>query len=144
MAAPFDWDPFSSDDDPVVRSDELRRQCPIAHSEALGWSLFRHRDVMRALTDHATFSNAVSVRRTVPNGMDPPEHTGYRRVIEPCFSADRTRAMQPCCRVLIGELVEQGDDVPSTAIRDLNRSSSSTSCRGALVWCEVPCSNSRR
>jgi hypothetical protein len=45
------------------------------------WSLFRHGDVLRALNEPETFSNVVSNRRTVPNGMDPPEHsrTGWRR-----------------------------------------------------------------
>jgi cytochrome P450 len=44
---------------------------------------------MRALLDHETFSNAVSQHLTVPNGMDPPEHTEYRKLIEPYFSEQR-------------------------------------------------------
>src|SRR6188768_259311 len=112
MAARFDWDPFNPDDDPVGRSDGLRHRCPVAHSEALGWSLFRHRDVMRALTDHATFSSAVSAHRAVPNGLDPPEHTEYRRVIEPYFSAVRMRALEPRCRAVVRELmVSAGDEI---------------------------------
>jgi cytochrome P450 len=97
-------------DDPVLRSDELRHRCPVAHSEALGWSLFRHRDVMRALADHATFSNVVSARRAVPNGMDPPEHTEYRRVIEPYFSPERMRALEPRCRAVVRELMASVGD----------------------------------
>ncbi len=105
MTERLDWDPFDGDDDPVVRSDMLRRRCPVARSEALGSSLFRHRDVMRALTDHETFSNVVSARRSVPNGMDPPEHTGYRRIIEPYFSPERMRALEPHCRAVVRELL---------------------------------------
>jgi cytochrome P450 len=56
--------------------DGMRRRCPVASSEFLGWSLFRHEDVTRALHDHETFSNAVSQHLSVPNGMDLPEHTG--------------------------------------------------------------------
>lgn len=110
MTARSDWDPFAADDDPIGRSDELRRRCPVAHSEALGWSLFRHGDVMRALADHATFSNAVSVHRSVPNGMDPPEHSEYRRVIEPYFSPERMRALEPRCRAVIRELLSRAGD----------------------------------
>ncbi|MCC2659159.1 MAG: cytochrome [Panacagrimonas sp.] len=106
-----DWDPFASDHDPVASSDDMRHRCPVAHGEALGWSLFRHRDVMRAITDHATFSNAVSVHRSVPNGMDPPEHAEYRRVIEPYFSPERIRALQPRCRAVVRQLVASiGDE----------------------------------
>ncbi len=112
MATRIDWDPFASDDDPVARSDELRRRCPVAHSEALGWSLFRHRDVTRALTDHATFSNAVSARRSVPNSMDPPEHTEYRRIIEPYFSPERMSILEPRCRAVVRELIASvGDEI---------------------------------
>jgi cytochrome P450 len=112
MTARIDWDPFAADDDPVARSDELRRRCPVAHSEALGWSLFRHRDVMRALTDHATFSNAVSAHRAVPNAMDPPEHTEYRLIIEPYFSPERVSAMEPRCRAVVRELMASvGDEI---------------------------------
>jgi cytochrome P450 len=111
VTARFDWDPLAPCD-PVARSDELRHRCPVAHSEALGWSLFRHRDVMRALVDHATFSNTVSARRAVPNGMDPPEHTEYRRVIEPYFSPERMRALEPRCRAVVRELLASvGDEI---------------------------------
>jgi hypothetical protein len=69
-----DWDPqldlVRNDPKPVL--DDMRQRCPVAHSRALGWSVFRHADVLRVLEDHATFSNAVSAHRSVPNGMDPP------------------------------------------------------------------------
>lgn len=106
-----DWDPLAPVDDPIARSDDLRRRCPVAHSDALGWSLFRHRDVVRALMDPVTFSNAVSVHRSVPNGMDPPEHTEYRRVIEPYFAPERMKALQPRCREIARKLVASiGDE----------------------------------
>jgi len=109
VTAGTDWDPFAIEDDPIGRSDELRRRCPVAHSEALGWSLFRHRDVMRALTDHVTFSNAVSDHRAVPNGMDPPEHAEYRVIIDPYFSPERMSEMEPRCRAIVGELISSTD-----------------------------------
>src|SRR5688500_1225959 len=107
MSAESDWNPFSADasDQQVRRYDELRQRCPVAHSEALGWSLFRHADVMRALMDPATFSNAVSAHLSVPNGMDAPEHTEYRRIIEPYFSDARMQAIEPRCRAIAAELI---------------------------------------
>ncbi len=101
------WDPFAEDTarDQIERYDELRRRCPVAHSDALGWSVFRHEDVMRVLEDPATFSNAVSAHLSVPNGMDPPVHTEYRRVIEPYFAPERMEAIEPRCRAIAAELI---------------------------------------
>jgi cytochrome P450 len=61
---------------------------------------------MRALEDHATFSNVVSKHRSVPNGMDPHQHTSYRRVIEPFFSDERMRVFEPVCRKIALSLLE--------------------------------------
>ena len=98
-----DWDPKSEEArrDQRAAYDKMRRTCPVAHSEFLGWSLFRHQDVTRALLDHGTFSNAVSQHLSVPNGMDPPEHTVYRKIIEPYFSPERMQAFEPVCRKVV-------------------------------------------
>ncbi len=84
--------------DPIAAYDAVRQRCPVAHSGYLHWSVFRHDDVLRVLGDHRTFSNAVSRYPSVPNGMDPPEHTRYRRVIDPYFSAQRMQDFAPACR----------------------------------------------
>jgi cytochrome P450 len=86
--------------------DELRQRCPVARSDYLGWSLFRHDDVLRVLMDPESFSNAVSKHASVPNGMDPPRHTAYRRLIEPYFAADRIEQFEPVCRSLAVQLAE--------------------------------------
>ncbi|QEF97781.1 Putative cytochrome P450 124 [Stieleria maiorica] len=112
-----DWDPDSSkvQCDQVAAYDEMRRRCPVAYSEARGWSLFRHADVMRVLHDPESFSNHVSQHLSVPNGMDPPEHTVYRKVIEPYFNPERIKSFEPTCRRiaadLIGNVVSKGNDV---------------------------------
>lgn len=107
--ASSDWDPRS---DEVTRDqraayDDLRGRCPVAHSEYLGWSLFRHGDVTRVLHDHETFSSAVSRHLSVPNGMDPPEHTAYRRIIDPYFGPERMTAFEPVCRAIVARLIEE-------------------------------------
>lgn len=91
--------------DQIAAYDDLRRRCPVAHSEHLHWSVFRHQDVMRVLNDHQTFSSAVSAHLSVPNGMDPPEHTEYRRLIEPYFAAERITAFEPRCRAIAVDLI---------------------------------------
>lgn len=103
-----DWDPKS---DAVLRDqraayDEMRERCPVAYSDFLGWSLFRHEDIVRVLNDPDTFSNAVSRHLSVPNGMDPPEHTEYRRIIEPYFRRERMEAFEPQCRKIAANLVQ--------------------------------------
>ena len=106
---PPDWDPRS---DAVLRNqlaayDEMRERCPVAHSDLLGWSLFRHADITRVLNDPETFSNVVSRHRAVPNGMDPPEHTEYRRILEPYFEPERMEAFEPACRAIAAGLTKK-------------------------------------
>lgn len=100
-----DWDPLSDvvSRDPLAAYDDMRRRCPVAYSALLGWSVFRHADVARVLADHQTFSNVVSERRSVPNGMDPPEHTLYRRAIEPFFQPLWMERFEPICRALAAD-----------------------------------------
>ncbi|MBX3171165.1 MAG: cytochrome P450 [Candidatus Eremiobacteraeota bacterium] len=76
----------------------MRGHCPVAYSPYLGWSLFRHQDIQRVLHDHETFSNVVSTHPAVPNGMDPPLHTHYRRLLDPYFSATEMERFEPVCR----------------------------------------------
>ncbi|HEY6725282.1 MAG TPA: cytochrome P450 [Polyangiaceae bacterium] len=102
-----DWDPTAADvlSNQVAAYDEMRLRCPVAHSELLGWSLFRHEDVARVIADTETFSNVVSTHRSVPNGMDPPEHTAYRQAIEPYLGTEKVRNFEPECRVIATELL---------------------------------------
>lgn len=103
-----DWDPRSADvqREPIRAYDEVAQRCPVAFSDMLQWSVFRHADVMRVLLDPATFSNAVSRHVAVPNGMDPPLHTAYRQVIEPYFSAQRVDAFEPACHAIADALAQ--------------------------------------
>jgi cytochrome P450 len=105
---PPDWDPRS---EAVLRDqraayDEMRERCPVAYSAFLGWSLFRHEDICRVLDDPDTFSNAVSRHLSVPDGMDPPEHTAYRRIVEPYFRPEAMQAFEPQCRKIAANLIQ--------------------------------------
>ena len=109
-----DWNPTSPEvlRDQRAAYDEMRRRCPVAYSEYMGWSLFRHEDVMRVLLDHETFSSAVSRHLNVPSGMDQPEHTAYRRIIEPYFSTKRMEAFEAACRGIASKLVQDLNSRP--------------------------------
>lgn len=102
-----DWDPRAPAvlRDQIRAYDGMRQRCPVAHSEYLHWSLFRHADVLRVLHDPETFGNAVSTHVSVPNGMDPPEHTAWRALIEPYFTPAQLAAFEPVARGIARELV---------------------------------------
>lgn len=104
---PPEWDPRSGEvlSDQIEAYDRVRRRCPVAYSDYLGWSLFRHEDVVRALEDHHTFSSVVSTHLSVPSGMDPPAHTAYRQLIEQHFDPSRVEAFEPLCRTISADLV---------------------------------------
>ncbi len=102
-----DWDPRS---EPVQKNqiaayDDMRGRCPVAHSAYGNWTVFRHEDTVRILDDHKTFSNVVSAHLSVPNGMDPPEHTPFRKINERYFTPERMAAFEPACRAISRELV---------------------------------------
>lgn len=81
----------------------MRREQPVAYSDFLGWSLFRYADVRRVLEDHERFSNVVSRHRSVPNGMDPPEHAVFRRLLDPLLDERKVEDFAPACRAIAGD-----------------------------------------
>ena len=85
--------------------DATRPRCPLPHHEPKSWTLLRHADVSRALLDPATFSSAVSAHLAVPSGIDPPEHTDYRLIIDQYFSPERMTAVEPKLRTIAVEMV---------------------------------------
>ena len=107
MSTAPDWDPRAREvlDDQLKVYDGMRRRCPVAYSDYLQWSLFSHADVMRVLTDHRRFSNAASGFLSVPNGMDPPVHDGFRKLIDPYFDPRQMTEFSPVCRRIAEELV---------------------------------------
>ena len=93
------WQPRSEEvlRDQRAAYDDMRQRCPVAHSDFLGWSVFRHEDVTRILEDPATFSS-VSRHLAIPNGMDAPEHQVYRDAIAPHFAPDVMHQVEPVFR----------------------------------------------
>jgi len=102
-----DWNPRSDMvlSNQIAAYDRMRSRCPVAFSDYLGWSMFRHKDVVAVLDDHQTFSSAVSRHLSVPSGMDPPLHTAYRRLIDRHFEPERVESFEPICRGISVDLV---------------------------------------
>ena len=119
-----DFDPlqpetFDSPHDPFRR---LRRECPVAHTDAWGgfWALTKHADVANAATDSDTYitsrQNVIPkvafTGRRPPLHLDPPEHTPYRRAISPLLTPRKVARLKPAiheiCAELLQPMVERG------------------------------------
>lgn len=120
-------------DDPHPTLARLRAECPVAHSEVGGgyWVLSRQEDIHKMLSDPVTFSNAQGVTLVkihdkagpqLPNHTDPPEHTRYRRLLDPLFGPQQMRRFEDRTRELARELVERfvakggGDFIKEVAV----------------------------
>ena len=116
-----DWEPLSEEAlaDQRGTYDRQRAVCPVARSPR-GVTLFRHADVVAAAADPATFSSAASAQRQVPNSLDPPEHPTFRAVIDPFFTPERMRALEPRIRAIAREIVGRlPREVPVDAVTDI-------------------------
>ena len=87
---------------------ELRARCPVARSDAWNgfWALLRYDDVLAAAGDPALFTTTVQnvvpklafTGRRPPLHLDPPEHTPYRRALNPYFTPAKMEAIEPALR----------------------------------------------
>lgn len=103
-----DWNPLDAANLKDQRQvyDEMRKRCPVAHSEFMGWSLFRHEDIAAVLADPTSFSN-VSQFMAIPNGMDAPAHGQYRTALDPNFEDKRMTRLEPQVRKIAAQLIDE-------------------------------------
>lgn len=98
----------ASEGDPRACSDEERQQHGVVRNAQGEWELLRHDLVVKAALSDAQFSNAVSSRRQIPNGLDAAEHTAYRAALDgfltPEAIAPFHESFQQIACDLIGEL----------------------------------------
>ena len=112
-----DFDPLAPEDfdSPQREYARLRRECPLAHSDAWGgfWAMMKHADVVRAAADSSVFitskQNVVPkvafTGRRPPLHLDPPEHTPYRRALAPLLTPQRVARFEPVIREICVELL---------------------------------------
>ncbi len=105
---------------------EARRETGVFDGDFLGESIpliLRHKDVRNAAADFETFSSSTPFRvpipseeevrnvRQLPIETDPPEHTDYRNIVKPFFSAPKRPEMIAAVEALVNGMV---DDVLGT------------------------------
>ena len=105
-----DWDLRSEEvqKNQVAAYDAMRRRCPVAHDEFMGYSVFKNADVQHVLDHPEIYSNVVSTRHiAVPNGMDAPEHTTFRAVNDKYFTPERLEKFAPVIRDAVKTLIAE-------------------------------------
>ena len=121
---PPDFDPLAPEtfDSAYVVYATLRKQCPVAHANAWDgfWALTRYDDVRNAASDYRTYTTTVQnvipkvafTGRRPPLHLDPPEHTVYRKALNPLLFAENVERLEPSIRAiaqeLLGPLVRRG------------------------------------
>jgi len=118
MSIPQDFDAlapetFDSTHEVFAR---LRDECPVAHSDAWGgfWALTKYDDVLAAASDYETWTTTVQnvvpkvafTGRRPPLHLDPPEHTPFRKALNPLFAGARMKALEPAIRRFVVELLD--------------------------------------
>ena len=113
-----DFDPLAPEtfDSPHALYAELRQRCPVARAEAWNgfWALLRYDDVHRAASDSRTYITSVQnvvpkvafTGRRPPLHLDPPEHTPYRRALNPLLSEEAVARLEAPIRGIVGQALE--------------------------------------
>lgn len=111
-------DPSLYEGDPHPYLARLRAEAPVAwNGEAGFWALSRHRDVLEVSRDHQRFCSGkgilvfeIGVEYPTPPTMmhtDPPEHTRYRKLVQPGFRPSFIRSLEPSVRARARALIEK-------------------------------------
>jgi cytochrome P450 len=113
-----DFDPLAPETFESFHAEfsELRDRCPVARSDAWNgfWAVLRYHDVVAVAADPQLYTTSVQnvvpkvafTGRRPPLHLDPPEHTPYRRALNPYFSPEKIAAFEPVMHDIVGGLVE--------------------------------------
>ncbi|UCE86316.1 MAG: cytochrome P450 [Deltaproteobacteria bacterium] len=93
----------------------LRAECPVARASLFGTPVIsRYQDVRWALRHPEIFSSEMDMhmalgteRPMIPQQVDPPRQTRYRKLLDPLFSRPRMAELEPAIRKHAGELIER-------------------------------------
>jgi cytochrome P450 len=115
------WVDHHNDDvvkaDPIGFMDPLRERFRVFYSPAYEgfWAVTRYADQREVFQRHDLFSSdpiglpggpGYGGHKLLPIGLDPPEHTKYRALINPVFAPKRVRALEEKARALSVRLIE--------------------------------------
>jgi cytochrome P450 len=110
---------YAGDPHPVFT--RLRHEAPLAWDEERGfWAVSRHADVLTVSTDPDTYCSRQGILLQdigaelpeIPGALlyfDPPDHTRYRKLVQPGFSPSRMRAMEVRVRERARRLLDAVD-----------------------------------
>jgi cytochrome P450 len=100
-------------DEPHDTYRQLREQCPVAKGDLGGHDvvlLSRYEDVLFALRHPESFTNESGLglgdQPLLPLEVDPPVHTGYRRILNPQFVPREIEKMAPDVRKRVSDLLD--------------------------------------
>ncbi len=108
-----EWDPYAPDAvaDPHASWAELRERCPVAWSERMSgfWAVSRYDDVVAIARASERFNNSGGPQfgtSRPPLEVDRPEHTFFRRLLQPHFAKERIALLEPAVRGFVAEMLE--------------------------------------
>ncbi|MDP9092255.1 MAG: cytochrome P450 [Actinomycetota bacterium] len=116
---PTQWNPAialadvadNTETDTTSAYARLLDECPVGRIDVHGtWGIFGYDEVLAAVTDVKTFSSVTPVAgatRMIPLESDPPEHTPYRRMINPFFTAEKMAELERDIRPFAGQMLDQ-------------------------------------
>ncbi|MHB1711568.1 MAG: cytochrome P450 [Acidimicrobiales bacterium] len=101
-------------DDPHPTFRRLRSECPVARTDLAGNAVVlvtRNDDVWWALRHPEYFTSAgnhlgLAEQPLIPLEVDPPQHTKYRRLLNPQFVPREIEKLEPEVRRIVGELID--------------------------------------
>jgi cytochrome P450 len=121
VSAARDFNPYPAEflEHEFETYDLLRKHLPIARSEAMGnaalggaggWVLTRYDNGSEILRNPEDFSSQTAnypVRPWIPQAIDPPLHTSYRRILNPLFTAEAMTKLEPHLEKFAEQLVDE-------------------------------------
>lgn len=110
-------DPSLYSHDPFPLYARLRKEAPVAwHRERGFWAISTHAEVIEASGDPQTFSSAkgilveeIGIEYPSPPTImhtDPPQHTRYRRLVQPGFRPTIIRELETSVRARVATLID--------------------------------------
>ena len=113
-ARAFEWDYLGSLGGLYARMDALHDDAGVVWLQPENgpgfWLLTSEEEIRRAFREPVNFSNRMGrsddVPMMIPLMLDPPEHTAYRRLLQPLFSKGAVASLEPAIRRRFQALLE--------------------------------------
>ncbi len=112
-----DFDPLAPEDFDSFHTEfaQLRARCPVAYTDAWNgyWAVLGYDDVVAVAGNPELYTTTVQnvvpkiafTGRRPPLHLDPPDHTPYRRALNPYFRPEKIAAFEPTMRETVGSLL---------------------------------------